>query len=198
MAIPTLLPCDGCGQLASPEHFSRRLRRLEWATRFRPIHIHALLLTAAVPESDAEFLYNPETHFAGLPGQLLSALEQDRGGKSFEEVLTDFRKRGLVLASALECPVEPSSDPGLLHGLLERHLPSAIARIRRSLKPKRVLVLASELQSFLPQLAESVLGCPVLYTPLDFSAALEAPHTAELAALRAALPSPAAPRPQAL
>ena len=198
MAIPTLLPCDGCGQLASPEHFSRRLQRLEWATRFRPIHIQALLLTAAAPESDEEFLYNPETHFAGLPGQLLTAVQQDREGKSFEEVLTDVRRRGLVLASALECPVEPSSDPGFLHDLLERHLPSTIARIRRSLKPKRVLVLASELQSFLPRLTESALGCPALYTPLDFSAVLEATQTAELAALRAALPSAAAPGTQPL
>lgn len=187
MAIPTILPCDGCGQLASPEHFSRRLRRLEWATRFRPIHIQALLLTAAAPESDAEFLYHPDTHFSGLSGQLLSALELERAGKSFEEILADFQKRGLLLASALECPPESSSDPGLLHDLLERHLPSVIARIRRSLKPKRVLVLSRELQSFLPQLTVSALGCPVFYTPLHFPAAPQAPQTAELAALRAAL-----------
>jgi len=43
MAVPTLLPCDGCGQPASAEHIARRLQRLEWATRFRPIHIQAPL-----------------------------------------------------------------------------------------------------------------------------------------------------------
>src|SRR5207249_10650226 len=47
-ALPILsnstdLPCDGCGQAASAEHIARRLRRLEWATRFRPVHIHTLL-----------------------------------------------------------------------------------------------------------------------------------------------------------
>jgi len=49
MAVPTLLPCDGCGQPASAEHIARRLQRLEWATRFRPIHIQALLLAAFRP-----------------------------------------------------------------------------------------------------------------------------------------------------
>jgi hypothetical protein len=192
MAIPTILPCDGCGQLASAEHLSRRLQRLEWATRFRPIHIQALLLTAAAPESDAEFLYNPETRFAGLSGQILTALDLNREGKSCEEVLTEFQKRGLVLASALECPVEPSADSSLLHELLERHLPSAMARIRRSLKPKRVLILSPELESCVPQLSEISLGCPVSYTPLHFSSPAQPPQTAELAAFRAALLSLAA------
>ena len=31
------LRCDGCGQAASPEHMARRLRRLEWTTRYRPV-----------------------------------------------------------------------------------------------------------------------------------------------------------------
>lgn len=187
MAIPTILPCDGCGQLASPEHLSRRLQRLEWATRFRPIHIQVLLLTAAAPESDGEFLYNPATCFAGLSGQILTALDLHREGRSFEEVLTEFQKRGVVLASALECPVEPSPDATMLHDLLERHLPSVIARIRRSLKPKRVLVLSPRLQPFLPELSESSQGCSVLYTPLHFSAAPQTQQTAELADFRAAL-----------
>jgi hypothetical protein len=187
MAIPTILPCDGCGQLASPEHFSRRLQRLEWATRFRPIHIQALLLTAAAPESAGEFLYNPETRFAGLSGQILTALDLHREGKCFEEVLTEFQKRGVVLVSALECPVEPSPDAAMLNDLLERHLPSAIARIRRSLKPKRVLVLSPELQPLLTNLNESSLGCSVLYTPLHLSAVPQTQQTAELADFRAAL-----------
>jgi len=192
MAIPTILPCDGCGQLASAEHFSRRLQRLEWATRFRPIHIQALLLTAAAPESDADFLYNPETSFGGLAGQILAAVGLDKEGKSFEEVLAEFQKRRMVLASALECPVEPSADPALLQDLLERHLPSAIARIRRSLKPKRILVLSSELQSFHLQLSEGSLSCPVFYTPLHFSTAPQALAPVDVAAFRAALPALAA------
>ena len=178
MAIPTILPCDGCGQLASGEHIARRLQRLEWATRFRPIHMQALLLAGAAPEPDDEFLYAPEAQFGRVPGEILKAVEIPANGKSQEEVLTEFQRRGLYLAYALECPVEPGSDASLTRELLERHLPHAIARIRRSLKPKRVLVVAPELRPFLPQLVESAVGCRVFYTPLG-----------ETAVFRAALPA---------
>ncbi len=187
-----MLSCDGCGQLASARHLAARLQRLEWATRFRPIHIHALLLTAAAPVSDNEFLYNPETHFAGLSGKLLDAVGLETEGKSSENVLTEFQKRGLVLTSVLECPFEPSADAASLSEILDRHLPSALARIRRSLKPKRVLILSPELQPFLAQLTESALGCSVFYTPLHFSATSQAQQSSDLAALRAALPALAA------
>jgi len=176
-----MLPCDGCGQLASGEHIARRLQRLEWATRFRPIHMQALVLAAAAPESDDEFLYAPETRFDGLSGEILEGVEIPANGRPHEDILTEFQKRGLYLAYTLECPVEPSSDTTFTRELLERHLPHAIARIRRSLKPKRILVLSPELQPFLPQLVESAPGCPVFYTPLG-----------EMAAFRAALPSLAA------
>src|SRR6267143_828228 len=98
MAVLTLLPCDGCGQLASAEHIARR------------------------PD-----IGNSTT------------------GKSSEKVHADFQKRGLVLASLLECPVEPGTDANEARALREHHLPHALARIRRSLKPKRVLVVSAEL-----------------------------------------------------
>ncbi len=189
MAIPSILPCDGCGQLASADHLTRRLQRLEWATRYRPIHVQALLLSAAGPESDAEFLYHPESQFAGLPGQILAALGITTAGKSPEEVLGEFQKRGLVLTSVLECPLEPNAGSSVLSGLLDRHLPSALTRIRRSLKPKRVLILSPELHAFLPQLSESALTCPVVYTPLTSTAAAQGIQTQEFVAFRTALPS---------
>ncbi len=193
MAVPTHLPCDGCGQLASAEHIARRLQRLEWATRFRPIHIQALLLTASAPDADSEFLYTPHSTFTGQAGILLSALSIPTAGKSSEEVLADFQKRGLVLASLLECPIEPGADPTEARALLEHHLPPAVARIRRSLKPKRVLVIAPELQPLLPQLTESALGCPVFFTPFVASSPGEnASDVRELSAFRAALPALAA------
>jgi hypothetical protein len=180
MAIPTILPCDGCGQLASGEHIARRLERLEWATRFRPIHMQALLLAAVAPEADDEFLYAPETRFAGLAGEILWAAEIPANDRLHEEVLTEFQKRGLYLAYALECALEAGADASFAKELLERHLASVMARIRRSLKPKRVLLVSQELQAFLPQIAESS-GCPVVYAPI-----------AETAAFRAALPGLAA------
>jgi hypothetical protein len=192
MVIPTLLPCDGCGQLASAEHIARRLQRLEWATRFRPIHIQALLLAASAPESDSEFLYSPEAPFTGLASDLLSALSISTAGKSNEEILADFQKRGLFLAYLLECPIAPGTEPTEAVDLLDRHLPQAVARIRRSLKPKRALVLSKDLQRFLPQLSESDLGCPVVYTPLAASESAVPPSPEEIVAFRAALPALAA------
>jgi hypothetical protein len=192
MTVPILLPCDGCGQLASAEHIARRLQRLEWATRFRPIHIQALLLTASAPEADSDFLYSPESTFRGQAGALLPALGISTAGKSSEEVLAGFQKRGLVLASLLECPLEPGTDPNETQALLEHHLPQALARIRRSLKPKRVLVISQELQPLAPQLTESALGCPVFYTLFATPRGDLASDGSELATFRAALPALAA------
>jgi hypothetical protein len=192
MVVPTLLPCDGCGQLASAEHIARRLQRLEWSTRFRPIHIQALLLAASAPDADSEFLYSPEVPFAGLAGDLLAALSISTAGKSNEEVLADFQKRGLFLAYLLECPVAPGTETPQAVDFLDRHLPQSVARIRRSLKPKRVLVLSQELQRFLPQLSETDLGCPVVYTPLAASSSAIPPSDDEIAAFRGALPALAA------
>ena len=192
MAVPTHLPCDGCGQLASAEHIARRLQRLEWATRFRPIHIQALLLTASAPETDADFLYSPDSAFTGQVGVLLSALGISTKGKSCEEVLTDFQKRGLVLASLLDCPVEPGTGPEEARALLEHHLPQALTRIRRSLKPKRALVVSPDLKPFVAHLSETALGCPVFYTFFATSQGDFASDASELAAFRAALPALAA------
>ncbi|HET7107763.1 MAG TPA: hypothetical protein VFI38_13215 [Candidatus Acidoferrum sp.] len=189
MALPTLLPCDGCGQLASPEHIARRLQHLEWATRFRPIHIQALLLTASAPEADSGFLYAPDSAFTGQAAVLLSALAIPVAGRSSAEILADVQKRGLVLASLLECSIEPGTDPNESRTLLERHLPQALARIRRSLKPKRILAIAPELQPFLAQLTESALGCPVFFTPLSTFPGGTASNSEEVSVFRAALPA---------
>jgi len=192
MTAPTLLPCDGCGQLASAEHLARRLQRLEWATRFRPIHIQALLLAASAPDADSDFLYTLDSAFTGQAANLLAALGISTAGKSAEEVLTDFQKRGLVLAHLLECPVEPGTKPTEAVDIIDRHLPQALARIRRSLKPKRVLVISPELQPFVPQLSESALGCPVFYTFFATPGGDFASDASELSAFRAALPTLAA------
>ena len=171
---------------------ARRLQRLEWATRFRPIHIQALLLAASAPDADSEFLYTPDGPFTGLAGDLLSALSISTAAKSREEALGDFQRRGLFLAYLLECPVAPGTEPAETVDLLDRHLPQAVARIRRSLKPKRALVLSKDLQPFLPQLSESDLGCPVAYTPLAASSPVVPPTPDEIAAFLATLPSLAA------
>jgi len=165
---------------------ARRLQRLEWATRFRPIHVQALLLTATAPESEDEFLYSPIGRFAGIAGQILAALSIPTEGKPMEEVLAEVQKRGVVATQVLECPLQGPSDERTLQELLVYHLPSTLARIRRSLKPKRVLILSAELQPFPSQFDEARVGCPVFYTPLSHTQAAQAQ---EIAAFREALPA---------
>src|SRR5277367_6808068 len=116
------LPCEACGQLASPEHIARRLRRLEWTTRYRPLHIQVLLLSAVSPADDANFLYTPDGQFQGEAGALLDALEISREGKSADTILTELQKRGLLFVHVLECPLESRDKDSSLEELLERRV----------------------------------------------------------------------------
>ena len=149
------LRCDGCGQLASPEHIARRLKRLEWATRYRPVHIGALLLGAIAPLKDADFLYAPSGEFTGEADFVLRSRGIDKGGKSRETVLAEFQRGGFFLAHVLECPLERAdAGPAETLALLSRRLPSVIARIRRSLKPKKLVLIAPMPDPFAERLKE--------------------------------------------
>jgi len=161
MANPLLLSCDGCGQLADSAHISRRLRRLEWATRFRPLHIQTLLLAGVAPASDREYLYAPEGKFQGGAENVLRWARIAYEGKSVEAVLAEFQKAGFMLVHLLECPVEADQQVG---PLIQKALPGTVARIRRSLKPKRVVLLAAE--PWAERLQAPDLGCPVELTTL--------------------------------
>lgn len=159
------LPCDGCGQSASPAHLARRLQRLEWATRYRPVHIQALLLGGIAPEADTAFLYSPGDDYSGEAANLLDALQISRAGKSPDAILSEFQKRGLFLTHVLECPLEPNASPSAVQQLLEKQLPATVARIRRSLRPKRVVLFSSELAPLAGKFTETALGSPVFTGP---------------------------------
>src|SRR5258708_39801973 len=103
------LPCDGCGQIASAGHIARRLQRLEWATRYRPVHIHTLFLGSASPQKQEEFLYSPNGEFQGEAGTLLAAAGVSTEGKTAEAVHTEFQRAGLFLTHILEFPIEDES-----------------------------------------------------------------------------------------
>jgi hypothetical protein len=155
------LLCDGCGQLASPTHIARRLQRLEWTTRYRPIHIATLLLGAVSPEADADFLYAGQ--FEGAAARLLEVTGLDRTGRSAEAILSEFQRGGYFLANVLECPLEAAQDSqSALRDLLEERGAAVIARIRRSLKPKRVVLISEHLTPFVERLTSAELGCPVI------------------------------------
>jgi len=166
----TDLWCDGCGQAASAEHIARRLRRLEWATRHRPVHIHTLLLGGVAPREDAELLYAPGDEFRGEAADLLRAVGISTAGKAPADIRREFQAAGFFLTHLLECPVEQrvvcdvqtgrgATDPTTL---LRAHLPSVASRIRRSLKPRRVALVTEVPSAVVAEIVSMNLGCPVV------------------------------------
>lgn len=160
-APTTFLACDGCGQSVSPEHIARRLQRLEWTTRYRPVHIGTLLLSGVSPETDEHFLYAGK--FAGEAGQILAALGISTAGKPPEVVLAEFQRGGFFVTHLLECPLEASQSgqPSCDSLFLQRVAP-VMARIRRSLKPKRIVLISEQLAPLTARLSSAELGCPVI------------------------------------
>lgn len=189
MATTPPLICDGCGQPASAEHFARRLQRLEWSTRYRPVHMQALLISGVSPMANEEFLYSPEGKYQGEAGQLLDALGIAHHGRLRDAVLTDFQKRGLFLTHALECPMEfGPGDKVELATFLEVRFNDICAKIGRSLKPKRVVILSPAMRSIAHRFATVNLGCPIELDagrPFD----LADPKAEAATRFRAALPA---------
>jgi len=159
--VSQLLPCDGCGQLADPQHIALRLQRLEWATRYRPIHIQALLLSGIAPRPNDEFLYSPEGAFEGEARRIWDAVGISTQSRNRESVLTEFQKLGLMLIHVLECPLSTEHTGFEVQPLLENQLAATVTRVRRSLKPKRVLLVSPALLPVSEQLRQTDLGCPV-------------------------------------
>ncbi|HZV89732.1 MAG TPA: hypothetical protein VFF95_19440 [Candidatus Binatus sp.] len=160
--MPTdFLPCDGCGQAASPEHIARRLQRLEWTTRYRPVHISALLLGGVSPLAEEDFLYAGK--FKGEADRLLEAVGISTEGKSSDVVLSEFQRGGFFLTHMLECPLETGqAGESSREDLLMRRVSALMTRIRRSLKPKRVVLISGLLTPLAARLSNAELGCPVI------------------------------------
>jgi hypothetical protein len=171
------LRCDGCGQMASAEHTARRLRRLEWATRYRPVHIQTLLLGAVSPREDADFLYSPGGEFRGEAALLLRAVGISSAGKTAEEVHAELQGAGLFLTYVLECPLEGGQNTATdATRLLREHLPAVGSRIRRSLKPKRVILVTAAPEQMVQDILALDLGCPVVLDegkPFEWSSLAE-------------------------
>ena len=150
--------CDGCGQPASPDHLAQRLLRLEWATRYRPIHLHTLLLGAIAPASSAQYLYSPDETHTGEAAQVLAAADVTETGKNADTIHAEFQRRGLFLTHVLECPLENNSPAELL----ESRLPLLFTRIRRSLKPKRLVLASEKLTPLIDKFRQAGLGCELV------------------------------------
>jgi hypothetical protein len=176
--------CDGCGQAASAEHLATRFRRLEWATRYRPIHVNTLVLGDVAPTDDAEFVYSAAGRFRGEAGWLLRVASIETAGKSAEELHHEFQRAGFFAAHVLECPVDEAAD---LHDLIAERLPATFTRVRRSIKPKRLVLSGGALDGFVDNFARENLGCSLILDADRTFKVLEADDGIER--LRAALAS---------
>ena len=162
-ANTSVILCDGCGQPASSEHIARRLQRLEWATRYRPIHLQTLLLGAFSPEAPAEFLYSPEEAHSGEGANLIAAGGISAAGKSADAILSEFHRRGIYLTHVLECPLDvPSNGADFLNSALIMRLPALFTRVRRSLKPKRLAFISGSLTPLIGRFASAQLNCELV------------------------------------
>lgn len=177
--------CDGCGLPASAEHVARRLKRLELATRFRPIHISVLFLAEAPPAQPERFFYHVADDPAGRGGlsrilfdEVMDGVGIVREGKKEAACLAEFQRRGYFLADSLECPVE-DIVPGYREGtakanafeLCHRYGPTVAKRIRFSYKPKYIVLLSIRTRHLLPFLQQAGLGPQLLLyqgLPLHF------------------------------
>ena len=162
MTSSKALVCDGCGQVASAEHIARRLQRLEWTTRYRPVHISTLFLGAFSPRDQKGFLYAPGGEFQGEAGLLLNAVGISAAGKAADAVHAEFQRCGFFLTHVLECPMEgDGAAEAEVRAALKARLPAVATRIRRSLKPKRVMVVADALTPVVEDIVRLDLGCPL-------------------------------------
>ncbi len=151
--------CDGCGAQVDEAHIRRRIERLELATRFRPIHIHVLVLDAAPPPAPEDQFYRAA---ASAPRSVASQIFFAEITKSAglqpsesaheEATLAEFQRRGFFLAYAVECPVESHA---LLDAAVTRLASTVLLRINASYKPKFIAPVSPALQPLLPMLQSS-------------------------------------------
>jgi hypothetical protein len=153
--------CDGCGQPASPEHIARRLQRLEWTTRYRPIHLHTLLLGAVSPMNQADFFYSSGEEHSGEAAHLFAAAGIARENKTADALHSEFQHRGLFVTHVLECPLDSGASVTAA-AAIEARLSTLFTRIRRSLKPKRLTFVSGSLSPLIPKFAGAQLGCELV------------------------------------
>jgi hypothetical protein len=146
--------CDACGARTDEDHIRRRVERLEFATRYRPVHIKILLLDGAPPARLEDFFYQAAKDRSSR--SLASRMYFDELVKCAgisaapdlreEAALTDFQRRGFFLTSAVECPFEDQSDP---LGALRRLAPTVMKRVQTSYNPSYVVPLSPPTQDLI-------------------------------------------------
>ena len=178
--------CDGCGVVATPGHLRRRVERLELATRFRPIHIDTLILYPAPPVRPEDYFYRParsrderSPHARAFFDSLLAAAGGDlSAAKTEETLLAEFQRAGIFVTECRECPAQ---DAGISDsGPFVRMAPSLLRRVQFSYKPKRILLLSTDLALLIPVFRQAGLGENLLLRdgkPLDIPAVNDSAST---------------------
>ncbi len=160
--------CDGCGATVDAAHLQERIRRLERATRFRPLHIHTLLLLETPPPEPASDFYAVAGQAeeqgqecqsfteASAGGDLTSvvarAIHVSREGKPRDEVLAAIQRAGMFVAYARECP---QSDAGASSPPSAGEVQKLLLRARFSYKPKHVVALGARLRATVEALKQA-------------------------------------------
>lgn len=159
---PLLLPCDGCGLPASPEHIAARVHRLELSTRYRPVHVSILFVEAAPAELEPDDFYAaPEKSPLLKALGIISTGNQPGEKDDPAALLNEFQRRGFHLVYLSECPRPAGNVPGAEEVL--RLAPTLVRRVRFNYKPRLVAPLGVELFPLVEALQKAGIG-PVITT----------------------------------
>jgi hypothetical protein len=153
-------------------------------TRYRPIHVQTLFLGAASPANTEEYLYSAHDSFTGEGVALLRALGVETTLRTVEATLREFQRRGYLLAHVLDCG-EEFGNGAVSREALARRIPATLRRIRRSFRPKRVVLLGQELAEFIPQFMAANLDAALILhegNPFEWNEIGDHVLTKELAA----------------
>lgn len=168
VAKPSEIICDGCGLPASADHIAERLSRLEFATRFRPVHVSTLFLTGSpLPNHQNDFYRPPESREFFAPFMKAVGVsdpeEVSQHGAARQESdiaqLTEFQRRGYYLAYLSECPL-PTTDT--VAAAIARLAPTLVRRIQFNYRPKHIAILDEGLSSLIGILDKSGMGSLLL------------------------------------
>ncbi len=129
--------------------------------------MQTVFLGAASPDAESDYLYSSKTPKGGEALAILTAAGIAPTQDAPESALAEFQRKGFVLAHVAECPLDAALDASARAALYARLFPAVLARLRRSLKPRRIVLLSEELEAFAVPLRESGVA------EIEF-----APHTA--------------------
>jgi hypothetical protein len=149
---PSSIICDGCGLPADPAHIAERVARLELSTRYRPIRINVLFVTAAPVGPVKDDFYGPpesEEFFNSFLNAVGISASDDKDREATAPAaiaasrLAELQRRGYYISYLSECPIQ--AGEGRPDNLISRLAPTLLRRIRFNYKPKHIAILGREL-----------------------------------------------------